>query len=143
MRELFMKQWLNDLNRRFQRWMIGRYGTDELSRFLNYLGLVFLILSFFKPLRNLYVIAWIAIIYSYYRCFSKNIIRRSKERDIYMRYSGKVASWIQLRKRIFKERSTHRYFRCPKCRTMIRVPKGKGKIVITCTRCRNEIIKTT
>jgi len=138
-----MKQWLENLNRKMQQWMIGRYGTDELSKFLSCVGLALLIISLFKPVRIIYILAWIIIFYSYFRCFSKNIIKRSRERDVYMRYAGKIKSWFFVRKRMWKERSTHRYFRCPECKTMIRVPKGKGKIAITCTKCRHEIIKTT
>ena len=44
---------------------------------------------------------------------------------------------------MWRERKTHRYFKCPNCKTMVRVPKGKGKIVITCTRCHHEIVKRT
>ena len=31
--------------------------------------------------------------------------------------------------------ATHNYFSCPNCRTVLRVPKGKGRIQITCAKC--------
>ena len=37
----------------------------------------------------------------------------------------------------------HRYFDCPKCHQMVRVPRGKGKISITCPRCREKFVKKT
>ncbi len=138
-----MKQWLQRIGYKFSQWMIGRYGTDEMSRTLSWVGIGFLLLSCIPVLRILYIPAWALIIWAYFRCFSKNIVKRSRERDKYMKLTGKVRSKLNVYKRMWKDRKTHRYFKCPKCGTMIRVPKGKGKIAITCTKCRNEIIKTT
>lgn len=138
-----MKNWFGNLGRKMQLWMIGRYGTDELSKFLVWAGLVLLIASYFRPLRFLSIFAWIVLIWSYFRIFSKNVVKRSRERETYMRLTAKIRSKINVYKRMFRERKTHRYFKCPRCKTMIRVPKGKGKIAITCRKCGNELIKTT
>ncbi len=138
-----MKAWLEKMSRKAQNWMIGRYGTDELSRFLLWTGVICMFLSCFDKLRILYIPAWILVIWSYFRSFSKNIIKRSRERDQYIRLTAKFRSKLSILKRRWKDRKTHNYYKCPKCKTYIRVPKGKGKIAISCTKCRNEIIKTT
>lgn len=138
-----MRNWLDKMSRKFQNFMIGRYGTDELSRFLLWVGIICMFLSWIAPLRFLYLPAWIVVIWAYIRVMSKNIIKRSKERDKYLRMTSKVRARLSIYKKMWKDRHSHRYFKCPNCKTFIRVPKGKGKIVITCTKCRNEITKTT
>lgn len=42
-----------------------------------------------------------------------------------------------------KSDKNHKIFQCGKCGQMIRVPKGKGKIAITCPSCKQEFIKRT
>lgn len=138
-----MKRWFEKMNWKFRHWMIGRYGMDELSRTLMVTGLVFIFGSWIPAVRFLYIPAWICIVYAYFRCFSKKIGKRSLERDKYMKFHNKVTGKINIYKRMWRERKTHRYFKCPNCKTMVRVPKGKGKIVITCTRCHHEIVKRT
>lgn len=138
-----MKNWLQNLNRRFETMMIGRYGTDELSRTLLWAGIILMLVCCFVKVPFLYPLSWVLVIYAYFRSFSKNIIKRSRERDKFMRSTAKIRSKFSMLKRRWKDRKTHNYYRCPKCKTMIRVPKGKGKIAITCPKCRNEIIKTT
>lgn len=138
-----MKNWLDNVRRRFQTMMIGRYGTDELSRTLLWTGIFIMFISCIPVIRFLYPFSWIFIIYAYFRTFSKNIVKRSRERDNFLRATSKFRSKFSLYKRIWKDRKTHNYYKCPKCKAMIRVPKGKGRIAITCTKCRNEIIKTT
>lgn len=142
-----MKQWFENLARKLQSKMIGRYGTDELSRFLLWTGVALMVISWFikqdAGRNGIYLIAWILVIVAYFRTFSKNIIKRSRERDIFLRLTAKIRSRFSLYKRMWKDRKTCNYYRCPKCKTMIRVPKGKGKIIITCKVCRNEITRTT
>ena len=142
-----MKQWFEKLSRKMQNWMVGRYGTDELSRCLLWTGVILMVISWFinssVSVNVLYILAWIIVIYAYFRTFSKNIIKRSRERDTYLRLTSKIRSKFSVLKRRWHDRKTHNYYKCPSCKTTIRVPKGKGKIAITCPKCRNEIIKTT
>lgn len=142
-----MKNKLNNFRYKMQRWMIGRYGTDELSKALLWIGIVLILLSYFVKAvsaRNLLCsLAWIAVIYAYFRVFSKNIIKRSKERDIYLRKTAKLRSSMSVYKKMWHDRKTHNYYKCPNCKTWVRVPKGRGKIAISCKKCREEFIKTT
>ena len=138
-----MNNFFSNLGRRIRNGMIGRYGIDEFSRFLMIAGVVLLFMGIFKPLAFLAIPAWILVIYAYFRCFSRNVVKRSSERDRYLRISGRFKGKFELIGRMWKERKTHKYYRCSRCRTMVRVPKGKGRIAITCPKCRNEFIKTT
>jgi len=114
---------------------------DELSRALAVAGAILIILSLIPALRYIYILAWIVIIYTYYRCFSKNIYRRNQERDWFLKKTRKVRSRINVYRKMWIERKTHKYFRCASCHSFVRVPRGKGKIAIRCTKCSNEMIK--
>lgn len=136
-----MGHWLQNLLLQFQQFMIGRYGNDELSRFLSIASLVLLVLSFlFAPL---YLVALALLIWSAIRLFSKNIPARLKERDAYLQLVGKIRTKRRLYKRMWRERKTHRYFKCRQCRAVIRVPKGRGEIDVGCPRCGTRTTKNT
>ena len=138
-----MKEKFESLRLKMEHWMIGRYGTDEFSRFLFVIGIIMMLVYSLTGVGILSILSWIILIYGYYRCLSKKIIHRSRERDFYLRATEPVRKKCSLWKRMWKDRNSHRYFKCPKCKKMVRVPKGKGRIRITCTSCGNEIIKKT
>ncbi len=80
---------MGGLRDKFQRFMMGRYGIDELSRFLNIVTLVILVVSMiiqrFFPLAGfvLWGLTLGLIVYTYFRIFSKNISARTKENQWY------------------------------------------------------------
>ncbi len=138
-----MKGFFGNFNYRLQQWMQGRYGLDELSRKLSYLSLILLVLSVFPYMRIFYLFAIAFMVWSYARCFSKNIVARRSELNRYYRLMNVLRNKIALSKKRHNERKTHCYFRCPKCGANLRVPKGKGKIEITCNVCKHKMIKKT
>ena len=126
--------------------MQGRYGTDGLSRFLSIAAFVLAIAAiFFRGLaRNiLWTAAIILIAFAYYRIFSRNFDARSRENQKYLRVKNRIAAGVRLRRDMLRQRKTHRFFRCPECRAMMRVPKGKGKVQIRCSKCGNAFVKRT
>lgn len=129
------------MKEKFQRFMMGRYGADELSKFLNAIVLILLIVSLFTRWGILYWIGLALLIYTYWRMFSRNTAKRYAENQKYvnMRYRA-VVKWDQKKKR-WAQRKTHRFFKCPQCKQTVRVPKGRGKICITCPKCRTEFVK--
>lgn len=138
-----MNRFFRNMNLKFQRWMAGRYGGDELSHALNIAVLVGLLLSCIPALRLLYVPAFVLLIWSTVRIYSRNIEKRRAERSAYLRFTGKLRSRFSLRKRMWRERRTHKYIRCRQCKTMLRVPRGKGKIRVTCSSCHSELVTKT
>jgi hypothetical protein len=121
-----LKQFIANLSVRFRQFMAGRYGTDRLNMTILMLGLGCSILSmFFRiPTVNL-----VLTMLSYALMFWA--IARSLSRNTYKRYQEN-RKYLQIFDRL-KDRE-HRYFDCPKCRQLVRVPRGKGKISITCPR---------
>lgn len=128
------------MKERLRQWMTGRYGLDPFGRFLNMLSLVLLIAGMlFSPL--LVTISLALLIYEYFRMFSRNHWRRSQENEAYNAVRHKIKNGFSVKKRQFAERNTHRFFRCPSCRQYLRVPKGKGKISITCSHCQTQFVR--
>ena len=134
-----MRQWMEQLNRMVAVWMRGRYGKDELNQFLLLVSLVPIVISIFAP-KVLYL-ALIPLGFATYRSCSKEIAARRKERDTYIRLVEDAVQWTKLQKRKWNDRKTHRYFTCEQCKAVFRVPKGKGKIEVTCPKCGDKKIR--
>ena len=115
------------------RFMQGRYGTDKLNMLILSLGLVACIIAMFvkRPALNLIltVMSYGLLFWAIFRSLSRNTYKRYRENRRYL-------SLVQR----LKDRE-HRYFSCPRCHQSVRVPKGKGKISITCPKCREKFIR--
>ena len=123
---------------KFQRFMQGRYGVDELSRFLTTLGLILIVVNlFFRNVILSYVVLAI-LIYCYYRMFSRNYSRRYAENQKYLTWRNRLKSGPSRWRSEMEQRKIYHIYRCPSCRQKIRVPKGKGKIIVTCPKCHTE-----
>ena len=132
---------LNNLKMKFARFMQGRNGMDQFSQFLNGIVMTLLIASIFIRWTPIYWSGLALLFYMYFRIFSKNIPKRSMENQKFcnMRYDFhvKLNKW----KKEWEQRKIYRFFRCPMCHQKVRVPKGRGKICITCPKCRQEFIR--
>lgn len=138
-----MKRWFMRMGERLARFMYGRYGGDDLNRFLTVVSLILLILSMFRPLWILWFPALGLIIWSNCRALSKKIYKRRRENDAYLRIKKPFAQFFRLQRNKFRDRKTHRYFKCSHCRAVLRVPKGKGTIDVTCPCCKQITVKKT
>ncbi|MCX7657345.1 MAG: zinc-ribbon domain-containing protein [Oscillospiraceae bacterium] len=127
----------------FRNFMYGRYGMDGFGIFLIVAAfLLSLPLRFTWP-RFLLLFAYIPLVLEFARFVSRNIPQRARENEIFMRYWRPV--WEKLKKMYayFKGMQTHKYYKCPSCRQKLRVPRGRGKIEITCPKCQTKFIKKT
>ncbi len=128
---------------KLQQFMAGRYGSDKFSLFLNIIGLIFAFLGNFKALRVFYFIGLAIIIYGLWRAMSRNFESRRKELNWFLRWSEKPRAELKLLGNKIRDRKTHKYFKCKSCKTVLRVPKGRGKIEVTCPKCRMKEIRKT
>lgn len=124
-----------------QQFMYGRYGFDELSKVLNIISLALWAISLFIP--YVYPVVLILLLWVIFRTYSRNISKRQLELNKYLHIKNKISGWFKLKKDIIKNRKTHRYYKCPICKANLRVPKGRGKIEISCPKCHNKFIKKT
>lgn len=131
-----------------RRMMMGRYGNDQLGNFLfvTYLLLFVLQLIFRTTVVGpvLILLSYFLIILYFFRCLSRNIYKRQMENQKFLKAWNPVKNYFKFWRLRIKERSgTKKLYRCPKCHQTIRVPKGRGKIAISCPKCRFEFIKKT
>ena len=131
----WLRQFLGRLTVRLRNFMEGRYGMDKLNMVILWAGVISSLLSAIIPVPPVNLIFWglsyVLMILSIFRILSRNTYKRYQENR----------KFLQIMDRL-KDRQ-HRYFDCPKCRQMVRVPRGKGKIAITCPRCREKFVKKT
>ena len=120
--------------------MIGRYGQDELGKFILSLALILLIINLFVKTAALSAAALVLIIYSYYRIFSRDVRARYAENKKFL------TSLDPLRRKFFSSKNkydnikVYKYIKCPKCKFEMKVPKNKGKIRVTCKSCGEKFI---
>lgn len=127
---------------KFRQFMYGRYGNDMLNFALLIVGcLITSILSFSKVpyLHYIGLIPYLAVIY---RTLSKNIPARQKENAKFLELIQPWKKFIIKKARQFQDKN-HRYYPCPQCHNTLRVPKGRGKIKISCPHCGKEFIRKT
>ena len=124
---------------KFKNWLIrfmrGRYGTDRLNTVMLWAGVIMVVLAFFIPSPVPYALlhlgAYAMMGLAIFRTFSRNTYKRYRENQRFSLLLDQI-----------KDRS-HRYFYCPRCRQPVRVPRHKGKIAITCPKCREKFVRKT
>lgn len=134
------------MRQKFARFMYGRYGSDNFSRFLSLIAIIILIVAMFLSdiARSiLFAIALALVIYEYFRFFSRNISERSKENAKYLSIKQRIKAWYNMRRDMWRQRKEYKFFRCPSCKAVLRVPRGKGRIRIVCTKCGTAFEKKT
>lgn len=129
------------MREKFQRFMWGRYGYDDLNRVLMVTALVCMVLSLFPRGHLFYLLAGAAMVYAYFRMFSRNIAKRSRENQWFMDKTARVRRLWGKKKLEWKQGRQYHIYKCPQCRQKIRVPRGRGRIAITCRKCGAEFIK--
>ncbi len=135
-----MKKFLLKAVNKIRTFFYGRNGFDDLARASIIAALVVFLVAGFCPTgivkTVIFLISWALLGYSYFRILSKNIYKRVQENR---RFTGE----IKMLKTRWAQRKTHVFFKCPKCKTWLRVPKKKGKITITCVKCSEKFDRRT
>lgn len=134
---------MNNFKSKFYQWMQGRYGIDALNRALQVVIIVLLIVSFITRKSWVSTLTMLLLIFTYYRIFSKDIAKRSRENAWFMKNFRPVLSFFNTVKNNLFGDKNYKYYTCPNCRTSVRVPRGKGKLKITCPSCRHAFIRRT
>ena len=130
----------NSVREKLQRFMWGRYGNDQLNKFLLGAALVCMVLSMFR-VPGAYLLALALLIYCYFRMFSKNTYKRAAENQWYLNKTYKMRTAIQKQKWEWQQRKEYHIYKCPNCKQKLRIPRGKGKIMVRCRRCGTEFMK--
>lgn len=125
-----------------RRMMEGRYGSDQLGMALLGVYLVLVLLSrlFRSSLLNL--LATLVILWAFYRMFSRQLELRRAENARFLEAVSPMVRRYNVSK-CRRQDKEHCYFKCPNCGQQLRVPKGKGKLSITCRNCGASFEKKT
>ena len=125
------------------RFMQGRYGADSLGRFLVWAALILYVLGMFIPyVGGLFSFLGLAtLIYTLFRMFSRNTARRTAENAWFWNKSAKLRTAFSQARVRFKNRKEYKYFRCPKCHSYLKLPRGVGEVTVTCGKCKNQFRK--
>ena len=117
-------QWLRNF-------MAGRYGTDKLNMALLWTSVIIMLISLFLPAFHMVasILSYVLMVVAIWRTLSRNTYKRYQENRKFLMLLDRI-----------KDRK-HRYFSCPQCRQTVRVPRGKGKIAITCPKCREKFVR--
>lgn len=122
------------MREKIAKFMQGRYGVDELGRFMTGASLVILLLELFTGWYWLTFVFWAVFILIYYRMFSRDYGKRQQENQKFLnlRYRFRT-KWYQTKQ--------YHIYKCPGCHQKIRIPRGKGKIMVRCPKCNMEFMK--
>lgn len=121
---------------RLQRFMWGRNGIDQMNVGLLGCGIVCSLLAMLFT-RSFYVLADVFYFVVLWRALSKNLEKRQRENQVFVRKYNAAKQWFQQKKQRFAQRETYKYFKCPSCRQQLRAPRGRGTIEVTCQSCRH------
>lgn len=125
-----------------QKLMYGRYGGDQLNNFLLFLYFAFWLLALITGVEVISSLGLVCIFIAILRMMSRKIDRRRAENARFLRLFAPVNRWLKLQRTKLKDKE-HRYFKCPHCAQTLRVPRGKGKITITCRACGTSFQEKT
>ena len=129
------RNFLGRLGEGFRRFMTGRYGTDKLNTVILFSAVILCFVAMLIPVPLVKLVLTVAsyglMFWAIFRTLSRNTYKRYRENRKYLMFIDRI-----------KDRE-HRYYDCPRCRQPVRVPRGKGKIAISCTKCKEKFIKKT
>ena len=135
------------MKEKFMRFMQGRNGVDQFARFTMGVALAAIVLTLFTGTRSgigafLDLFGMAAIVYTYFRIFSKNISKRYQENQRQLQMTDKLRARFQKEKRMMSQRKDYHIYSCPGCGQKIRIPRGGfKKVEIECPKCHTKFIK--
>jgi len=122
---------------KLMQFMSGRYGTDELSISMCIIGVICSVVNIFLRSIILQLIIYILMGFVFFRVFSRNIVKRSRENAFFKEKIGFIE-----RKRDFRNKKKndkfHVYRKCPYCKAILRLPNKPGKHTTICPKCGKE-----
>ena len=133
---------LNKFKHKFANFMRGRYGNDALNQAIMYACIGTLLVNIFIGNRYIALFGYVLWATALFRMFSKNIYKRQQENVAFYKMGEPITKQVTIMKKQ-KEDPMHKYYRCPTCSQIVRVPKGRGRIEIRCPKCQSRFEKRT
>lgn len=127
----------------FRRFFIGRNGPDQLSMAIMLLAIAASFVQYFVKWNYIWIISMAIFAFAAFRMLSRNIQQRRKENFAFMNMVNKVKTWYYKSKAKSDQRKLYKVFKCQTCGQKLRVPRGKGKVSIKCSKCGNRMTRVT
>lgn len=124
--------------RKVAEWLRGRQGPDDLAVFCVNLAMVIVLVNVFAHVGALSFVALALLAYGIFRIQSKNLGARARENEAFLNALGPVRPWVQNPRAAYGELRAYKHVRCSSCKQKVRVPRGKGKLRVTCPKCRTK-----
>ena len=129
------------MKERMQRFMAGRYGNDQLNQFIFIVAIVSMVLEIITRQSLFYTLTLVLLILAYVRVFSRNINKRYEENMKFLKKKDAILNKFRKQKYYAAQRRNFHIYTCPQCKQEIRIPKGKGKVEITCPKCGEKFTR--
>lgn len=129
------------MREKIYQFMQGRYGSDDLSKFLLGTELVMVLLNMFTRKYIFHLLFWVIFFYNLYRMFSKNHTARFNENRKFLDCKNRIKYQWENHRKLREQKKIYHIYSCPYCKQKIRIPKGKGTIIVTCPKCKREFGK--
>lgn len=132
---------MDKIREKLRQFMTGRYGMDQMNRFLLYAVMAVILINIFVRSGILEVLEIAGLVYLYFRMLSKNVDRRYQENQVFVRRTFKMTEGVNRWKFRMQEGRKFHIYKCPGCGQKVRVPRGRGKISIHCPKCGGDFVK--
>lgn len=123
------------------RLFYGRNGQDHLGRFLYFAALALCIVAMVSGWAALYYLGAALLVWCMFRMFSRNLAKRQQENRAYLSYRYRLTGRFAGFKSRMQQSKTHRFYKCPACKQRLRLPRGKGRLSVTCPKCHANFEK--
>lgn len=127
-----------DWQRRLMEWLRGRQGPDDLAVFSVNLAIVIVLVNVFARTGWLGWVGLALVAYAMFRIQSRNLGARARENEAFLRALGPARPWVQNPRAAWAELRAYKHVCCSSCRQRVRVPRGKGRLRVTCPRCKTK-----
>lgn len=127
-----------DWQKKLADWLQGRQGPDDLAVFSVNLAIVVVLVNLFLHMSWLGIVALLLVAYAMFRIQSKNLGARARENEKFLKLLGPARPWVQNPSAAWSELRAYKHVRCASCKQKVRVPRGKGKLRVTCPKCRTK-----
>lgn len=125
----------------FRSFMAGRYGGDQLSRVQVWTGFIIYMIAIFTGAGILGYLGLAVYVWAFFRIFSRNVEKRAAENRMYLEKTANVRRSVSQAMNRFKNRKQYKYFRCPQCKSYLKLPRNVGEVTVTCGKCRHQFRK--
>lgn len=124
-----------------RKFMIGRNGADELSLAMLIAGLAAAVIASLFGSAVINLISTALYVLCVFRMFSKNIAKRYEENRKYVQWRQNFKISLSQAKVRMKNMRRYKYFKCPECQSLLKLPRKVGEVTVTCGKCRHEFKK--